>query len=128
MAAPRTPMSKRARGSSGRTTATTTCATDSYTYIAMNVGQAEISGVVATVRVTQGPVGLRADHCIGWTDSGQPAGPGQPIKFTFWLERPLTKDEDVDIELRLPDENGGATFTPTLPGLLQAMARGEPID
>ncbi len=102
--------------------------TDSYTYIAMNVGQTELEGVVATVRVVFGPVGLRADHCIGWTDSGQPAGPGQPLKFTFWLERQLTRDEDIDIELRLPDENGGATFAPTLSGYLQAYARGESVD
>ncbi|MDP9463703.1 MAG: peptidoglycan-binding protein, partial [Actinomycetota bacterium] len=102
--------------------------TDSYTYIAMNVGQTEVSGIVATVSVTAGPVGLRADHCVGWTDSGQPAGPGEPIKFTFWLERPLTKDEDVDVELRLPDENGGARFNPMLSGYLQAIARGESVD
>ncbi len=102
--------------------------TDSYTYITMNVGQTPLSSVVATVRVTQGPVGLRADHCIGWTDNGQPAGPGEAMKFTFWLDRPLTKDEEVEIELRLPDENGGATFTPGLPGFLQALARGEPLD
>ena len=101
---------------------------DSYTYVAMNVGQTALSDVVATARVTEGPVGLRADHCVGWTDSGEPAGPGQPMKFTFWLERPLTKDEEVEIELRLPDENGGATFNPGLSGLLQAMARGEPVD
>lgn len=98
---------------------------DSYTYVAMNVGQAPVSTVVATVRVVQGPVGLRADHCIGWTDDGQPAGPGQPMKFTMWLERQLTRDEDVEIELRLPDENGGATFQPTCVGYLQALARGE---
>jgi len=98
---------------------------DSYTYVAMNVGQTELSGVVATVRVTQGSVGLLGDHCVGWTDSGDPAGPGQPMKFTFWLERPLTQDEDVEVELRLPDENGGATFTPGLSGYLQAAARGE---
>jgi hypothetical protein len=91
----------------------------------MNVGQTELSGVVATVRVTQGSVGLLGDHCVGWTDSGDPAGPGQPMKFTFWLERPLTQDEDVEVELRLPDENGGATFTPGLSGYLQAAARGE---
>jgi hypothetical protein len=47
------------------------------------------------------------------------------MKFTFWLERPLTQDEDVEVELRLPDENGGATFTPGLSGYLQAAARGE---
>ena len=98
---------------------------DSYTYVAMNVGQTELSGVVATVRVTQGSVGLLGDHCVGWTDSGDPAGPGQPMKFTFWLERPLTQDEDVEVELRLPDENGGATFSPGLSGYLQAAARGE---
>jgi Putative peptidoglycan binding domain len=103
--------------------------TDSYTYIAMNVGQTEVGpGIVVTARATLGPVGLRADHCIGWTDSGQPAGPAQPIKFTFWLERQLTRDEDVEVELRLPDENGGSTFTPGLSGLLQALARGENID
>ena len=39
--------------------------TDSYTYIAMNVGQSEISGVVATATVDLGPVSLRADHCVG---------------------------------------------------------------
>ena len=55
-------------------------------------------------------------------------GAGQPLKFTFWLERPLTRDEDVEIELRLPDENGGATFSPTLSGYLQAYARGEPLE
>lgn len=101
---------------------------DSYTYVAMNVGQTEIASVVATVRVTQGPVGLLADHCVGWTDSGQPAGPGQAIKFTFWLERPLTRDEDVEVELRLPDDNGGAVFAPGLSGYLQAHARGEQVD
>lgn len=103
-------------------------AADSYTYIAMNVGQTEIASVVATVAVTGGSVGLLADHCVGWTDSGQPAGPGQPMKFTFWLERQLTKDEEVTVELRLPDENGGATFSPGLTGYLQAYARGEPVD
>jgi hypothetical protein len=92
-------------------------ATDSYTYKAMNVGQTPVESIVATVRATQGPVGLRADHAIGWTDSGQPAGPGQEMKFTIWLERQLTQHEEVDIELRLPDENGGATFTPTCVGL-----------
>lgn len=103
--------------------------TDSYTYIAMNVGQTEVGpGVVATVVVTMGSAGLRGDHCIGWTDSGDPAAPGQAIKFTFWLDRQLTRDEDVWVELRLPDENGGATFGPGLSGLLQAMARGENID
>ncbi len=101
---------------------------DCYTYSAINVGQTEVSGVVATVRVLSGPVGFRADQAVGWTDSGQSAGPGQPIKFTFWLERQLTRDEDVDIEIRLPDENGGATFTPMLVGYLQAVARGEPVD
>jgi hypothetical protein len=102
--------------------------TDSYTYIAMNVGQTELSGIVATATVDLGPVSLRADHCVSWTDTGQPAGPGQPLKFTFWLERPLTKDEDVAITLKLPDENGGATFSPGLSGLLQALARGESVD
>jgi hypothetical protein len=103
--------------------------TDSYTYIAMNVGQSEVGpGVVATVRVTSGPVDVRGDHCIGWTDDGAPAAAGHPIKFTFWLDRPLTRDEDVEIELRLPDENGGATFSPGLSGFLQALARGENVD
>jgi hypothetical protein len=103
-------------------------ATDSYTYIAMNVGQTPLSSVVATVRVVRGPVGLRADHCIGWTDSGQAAGPGEAMKFTFWLERQMTQDEEVDVELRLPDENGGAVFEPGLTGYLQAIARGEPVN
>jgi hypothetical protein len=103
-------------------------ATDSYTYKAMNVGQTPVESIVVTVRATQGPVGLRADHAIGWTDSGQPAGPGQEMKFTIWLERQLTQHEEVDIELRLPDENGGAAFAPTCVGLLQAMARGETTD
>jgi len=98
---------------------------DSYTYVAMNVGQTALSDVTATVRVTQGSVGLLGDHSVGWTDSGDPAGPGQPMKFTFWLERQLTQDEEVEVELRLPDENGGATFTPGLTGYLQAVARGE---
>ena len=98
---------------------------DSYTYVAMNVGQTEISDVVATVRVTEGPIGLRTSHCAGWTDNGQPAAAGQPMKFTFWLERPLTRDEEVLVELQLPDENGGAIFNPGLPGYLQAVARGE---
>ena len=103
--------------------------TDSYTYIAMNVGQTEVGpGIVVTVSVTSGPTGLRGDHCIGWTDSGQAAGPGQTIKFTFWLDRQLTRDEDVEVELRLPDENGGATFNPGLSGFLQALARGEDVD
>lgn len=102
--------------------------TDSYTYITMNVGQTPLSSVTATVRAVSGPVGLRADHCIGWTDNGQPAGPGEPMKFTFWLERPLTQHEDVDVELRLPDENGGATLQPTCVGYLQALARGEQVD
>jgi peptidoglycan hydrolase-like protein with peptidoglycan-binding domain len=103
-------------------------ATESYTYVAMNVGQAPITTATATVRVTQGPVGLRADHCIGWTDSGQPAAPGQAMKFTFWLERRLTRDEEVEVELRLPDENGGASFAPGLTGYLEAWARGEQVD
>jgi hypothetical protein len=101
-------------------------ATDSYTYVAMNVGQTELLAVVATVSVVYGNIGLRADHCIGWTDSGQPAGPGQPLKFTFWLDRRLALEEDVEVELKLPDENGGAAFVPGLSGLLQAMAHGEP--
>jgi Putative peptidoglycan binding domain len=103
-------------------------ATDSYTYAAMNVGQTPLSSVVATVRATSGVVGLRGDHSIGWTDSGQPAGPAEVMKFTVWLERALTKDEEVDLELRLPDENGGATFTPAASGFLQAIARGETVD
>jgi Putative peptidoglycan binding domain len=103
-------------------------ASDSYTYMAMNVGSTPIEGVVATVQVTLGTVGLRADHCIGWTDNEQPAEPGQPLKFTFWLERPLTRDEDVGVELALPDENGGARFEPILSGYLQAYARGENLD
>jgi hypothetical protein len=106
---------------------------DSDTFITMNVGQHPIAtGVIATVRVTggitSGPVGLLGDHCVGWTDSGEPAGPGEPMKFTFWLDRPLTRDEDVEVELRLPDENGGSTFTPGLSGFLQAIARGESVD
>ena len=102
---------------------------DSFTCTAMNVGQSDIvTGVIATVRVTNGVVGLRGDHCIGWTDSGQPASPAEPMKFTFWLERQLTKDEEVDVELRLPDENGGSTFAPGLSGYLQALARGENVD
>ena len=75
-----------------------------------------------------GVVALRGDHCIGWTDSGQPAGPAEPMKFTFWLERQLTKDEEVEAELTLPDENGGTTFAPGLSGYLQALARGENVD
>lgn len=103
--------------------------TDSYTYTAMNVGQTPISpGVIATVTVTFGNVGLRGDHCIGWTDSGQPAGPGEPMKFTVWLDRPLTRDDLAEIELTLPDANGGAKFTPGLSGDLQARARGEKVD
>jgi hypothetical protein len=102
--------------------------TDSYTYWAMNVGQTPVASLVATVRALSGPAGLRADHAIGWTDSGQPAGPGEAMKFTIWLERQLTKDEDVEIELRLPDENGGASFAPTCVGYLQALARGESVD
>lgn len=102
--------------------------TDSYTYVTMNVGQTPLLAVVATVAVTYGDVGLRADHCIGWTDSGQPAGPGEQIKFTFWLERRLALTEDVEIELRLPDESGGAIFSPMLVGYLQAKAHGEPVE
>ena len=101
--------------------------TDSYTYVAMNVGQTPLASVDVTVQVVLGPVGLRATHCIGWTDSGQPAGPGEAMKFTFWLERQLTKDEEVYVELKLPDENGGAVFNPGLIGHLQAIARGESV-
>ena len=102
---------------------------DSYTCIAMNVGQTEIGpGIDVTVAVTNGSVGLRGDHCIGWTDSGYPAQPGQPIKFTFWLERQLANGEDVDVELTLPSENGGTSFSPGLSGYLQALARGENVD
>ena len=50
------------------------------------------------------------------------------MKFTFWLERPLTQYEEVEVELRLADENGGATFAPGLTGYLQALARGEQVD
>ena len=50
------------------------------------------------------------------------------MKFTFWLERQLTRDEEVEVELRLPDENGGATFEPGLSGYLQAFARGESME
>lgn len=102
--------------------------TDSYTYVAMNVGQVPLSSVVATVRVTNGRVGLRADHCIGWTDSGQEAGPATPMKFTFWLDRRLAHDEDCEVELQLPSENGGATFSPGLSGYLQALAHNEPVN
>ncbi len=101
--------------------------TDSYTYIAMNVGQTPLEGVVATVAVVFGTVGLRGDHCIGWTDGGQPAGAGEPIKFTFWLDRRLALDEDIEVELQLPAENGGAKFVPGLGGYLQAIAHGEPV-
>ena len=65
---------------------------------------------------------------VGWTDSGQPAGPGEIMKFTLWLDRALTKDEEVEIEVRLADENGGATFAPGLSGYLEALARGESVD
>jgi peptidoglycan hydrolase-like protein with peptidoglycan-binding domain len=103
-------------------------ATDSYTYVAMNVGQTPVESIVATVRVVEGPAALRAEQAIGWTDNGQAAGPGQTMNFTNWLERQLTKDENVDIELRMPDENGGAVFAPTCVGLLQALARGESVE
>ncbi len=49
-------------------------------------------------------------------------------RFRFWLERPLTQDEEVDVEPRLPDENGGAVFEPGLTSYLQAIARGEPVN
>ena len=56
---------------------------------------------------------------------GRLPDPGEAMKFTFWLDRQLTQDEEVDVELQLPDENGGATFEPGLTGFLQALARGE---
>jgi hypothetical protein len=98
---------------------------DCYTYTAMNVGSTEVSDVTITVRRNDGPVDLRYTEATGWTDDGGPVPPGGRMHFTIYLERPLQAGENVSIELRMPDANGGATFAPECVGDLQALARGE---
>jgi hypothetical protein len=98
---------------------------DCYVFRAMNVGSTDVSDVTVQVQRISGPVDLRTSDAAGWTDDGRPAPPGGRMHFTVSLERQLQAGEDVEIELRLPDENGGATFLPACVGDLQALARGE---
>jgi hypothetical protein len=98
---------------------------DCYVYTAMNVGSTDVSDVTVTVRRLSGPVDVQTAEVTGWTEDGGPAAPGRRMHFTVRLERPLQAGEDVEIELRLPDANGGTTFLPACVGDLQALARGE---